>query len=366
MVKAARLTGRVVGAQGFHEGALIQVQTSRQLGQAGSFHSTENRWHKASYRLGINDGIGELPRLLRHQAPPDGIALGPEVFTLIVKTLCFAVNHHTQGNTVDSGAYAAVIQGCTGINGNHVRLGGVTNGIGALDQQMAQQCALVVARATHQKVVCRPLTTLVLSPSLAQPISVGLKTATGEHAGASGNAFTLAIRGDKLTLLHFNAVHRSLIPHLYAQPFRAAVIGIHQGFAAAHKESIGACRVQRARQGRLEVHAVATHPGPAGSGLTNHQARQGLVGLATGDFEQVLPELFFRIGLYQHILGGVMHAAQIAGVGRVAPSPFARRSFEHQHASPSLARHQCRAQSRIASTNDQYVPHRIFRYEKCA
>ena len=50
----------------------------------------------------------------------------------------------------------------------------------------------------------------------------------------------------------------------------------------------------------------------AGEGLD--RPREVLVAVATGDLEEVLPELLFRIGIDQHVLGRIMHAAQVARV----------------------------------------------------
>jgi hypothetical protein len=72
-----------------------------------------------------------------------------------------------------------------------------------------------------------------------------------------------------------------------------------------------------------------------------------LVGQAAGHLEQVLPELFFGVGVDQHVLRRVVHAAQVARVGRVAAAPFARRGFEQQHAGAGLARHQRGAQAAL-------------------
>ena len=72
--------------------------------------------------------------------------------------------------------------------------------------------------------------------------------------------------------------------------------------------------MQGAGQGRLKMHAVATHPVAAVGRSTDRQSRQRLVGLSARHLEQVLPELFFRVGLHQHILRRVVHAAQVAGV----------------------------------------------------
>ena len=80
-----------------------------------------------------------------------------------------------------------------------------------------------------------------------------------------------------------------------------------------------------------------------------------LVGDSAGDLEQVLPVLFFGIGFGQHILRRIVHAAQIAGVARIAPAPLAGRGFQQQHAAARFARHDGGAQGGIATTDDEHI-----------
>jgi hypothetical protein len=71
--------------------------------------------------------------------------------------------------------------------------------------------------------------------------------------------------------------------------------------------------MQRAGQRGLKVHAVTAHP-VAAVPLARITSRPGFVGLAAGDAQQVLPVFFFRISIHQHVLRGIVHAAQVAGV----------------------------------------------------
>jgi len=146
--------------------------------------------------------------------------------------------------------------------------------------------------------------------------------------------------GDKAVAVHFHRHHGRLVADLHAQALGASKVGVDQCLAAAHEKCVGARDVQGARQRRLEMHAVATHPVAAIGRRADHQARQVFVGQAPGDLEQVLPEFLLRVGVDQHVLGCVMHAAQVARVLRVSTAPGARRRFEQQHAGAGLARHQ--------------------------
>ncbi|MNM80588.1 hypothetical protein D3C81_925600 [compost metagenome] len=62
------------------------------------------------------------------------------------------------------------------------------------------------------------------------------------------------------------------------------------------------------------MHAMPAHPPATAGGCANHQARQLFVGLATGDLQQILPELLFRVRLKQYVLRAIMHAPQVTRV----------------------------------------------------
>ena len=139
-----------------------------------------------------------------------------------------------------------VVQRRARINGDHVRLRWVANGVSALIDQVLEQHALVELRAANQKVVRCPFAQVVLSPSLAQPFAVGLKAACRQHASAGSNAFFSHVGGNKASVLNVQPVHSRVVANLYAKFFGAAVIGVDQGFASAHEKRIGARHMQRA------------------------------------------------------------------------------------------------------------------------
>ena len=307
-----------------------------QFGQGIGFHAGEHRRHETTNRFGIDDGVADLPRLHGHQPAPDRIALGPKVFAFVVKAFRLPVHHHAQRHTVDAGADAPVVQRSAGINGHHVRLGWVTNRVRTLVHHVFDECALVVARTSNQEVVRRPFAQSVLSPGLAQPLDVRLKTTRGQHAGFGGDAFAAHrapgfigafvhdVGGDKMAVGNVECFDLGVVLNLNPQVLSAAVVRIDQCFAAAHEECIGPCGMQSARQRGLKAHPMLEHPGPACGRTANGQAGHVFIGDAARDFEQVLPEFFFRVGLHQHILRGIVHAAQVAGVHRVAAAPIAR------------------------------------------
>ena len=103
------------------------------------------------------------------------------------------------------------------------------------------------------------------------------------------------------------------------------------------------------------MHAVAAHPAAAVGRGADRKPCHRFVGAPAGDLEQVLPELLLRVGLGQHILRRVVHAAQVAGMGRIATAPGARRRFEQQYAGAGLARHERGAQGGVAASDDQNI-----------
>jgi hypothetical protein len=79
------------------------------------------------------------------------------------------------------------------------------------------------------------------------------------------------------------------------------------------------------------------------------------VGLPTRHFEQVLPELFFRVGIHQHVLRGIVHAAQVAGMARIAATPLTRRCLQQLHAGAHLGSHEGRTQGGVAAADHQHI-----------
>ena len=162
-------------------------------------------------------------------------------------------------------------------------------------------------------------------------------------------------RGFEDTVFQLKFIDFSVVVNLNAEFFGAAVIRIDQRFATTHEKSIGSRCVQGTRQGGLKAHTMLDHPRAAMVGVANGQSRHVLVGEAASHFEQVLPKLFFWVGVDQHILRCIVHTAQIACVHRVATTPFTRRRFEHHDTGASFFGHQRRTQRGIATTNDQDI-----------
>jgi len=209
-----------------------------------------------------------------------------------------------------------------------VRLGRVADAVGPGVDHELEQVSTVEARATDQEIICRPFTALVLPPCLAQPFAVGLETAGSQNTCARFEASAAAACGDEPAALQLDRVHRRLVQDLHAECLGAAVVGVHERFAATHEKGIGTGHMQGAGQWRLEAHAVFLHPWAAVGRCADGEARQVFVGDAAGDLEQVLPVFFFRVGIHEHVLWTVVHATKIARMLGIAAAPFTWRRFE--------------------------------------
>ena len=356
VVEGADLARGVVGLDGLHEVVGVDPELTRQCRQVVRLLAGEHRRHEPAYRLGIDDRIGDLVRLEGDQPAPDGIALGPEVFAFVIEAPAIAIDDDAQRHAVDPGADAAVIERRARIDRHRMALRRVADLVRARFEHLLEQHAGVEAGAADDEVVRHPLA-FVLSPGLAQPFAVRFEAAIGNHAGLGLDAFVTHISGAELAIDQFQPVDRGVVADLHAQVLRAAEVGIDQRLAAAQEERVGARQVQGAGQRILEAHAVLDHPRPAGRRVADRQPGELLVGDAAGDLQQVLPVLFFRIGLGQHVLRLVVHAAQVARVDRVAAAPFLRRGLEQQHAGTGFARHQGGAQGSVAAADHEHIDH---------
>ena len=96
MVEMTDTTGCVVAVHGLHESVHIQTQFLCQFGQRIGLFTRKYWGHEAPDRFGVDDGVGNLTRLLRHQTPPNRIAFGPKIFAFIIKALGILIHYHTQ------------------------------------------------------------------------------------------------------------------------------------------------------------------------------------------------------------------------------------------------------------------------------
>ena len=83
----------------------------------------------------VEHDLGDLVRLRRHQPPPDGIALRPEILALVIKTLTFVVHDYTETDTIQTGYNTAIETRAACINCDSMALAGITDGVNALIDQ---------------------------------------------------------------------------------------------------------------------------------------------------------------------------------------------------------------------------------------
>jgi hypothetical protein len=119
--------------------------------------------------------------------------------------------------------------------------------------------------------------------------------------------------------------------------------------------------MERARKRGLETHAVPAHPAATGGRGADCQTGELLVGLAAGDCQQVLPELFFRVGVQQDILRCVVHASQIARVLGIAASPLLWRRLQQKNAGARLPGHERSTQGSVAAADHKDIKHESWR-----
>ena len=246
MVKLALDTGVVEARHGVDQGVGVQAEFFSQLGQAVGDDGRKHRWHEAAHRFGIDDGVANLALLASDQAAPNGVALGPKILALVVKTLAMLVDHDAQGHAVQAGGDAPVKQRRAGINGHAMRLGRVANRISPAVEHVLEKHAHVEARAPDQKVVGGPFAPLVLAPGLALPGNVGFIATASHHTGAGGKTPLAGPGRDKSWAVPFQSVHLGVVDDVHAQLFGTAEIGVDQGLAPAHEKRIGARQVQSA------------------------------------------------------------------------------------------------------------------------
>ena len=273
MIKAARATGPVEVLDGLHHLCRIESELTGEPIERVVAHPGKHRRHEAANRLGVDHAPSDLPRLERHQPPPDRIALGPEIFALVIETLGKAVDHHPERDCVDARADPAVIKRGTRVNCHHVRLSGIADHVGALPSEIGNDGAHVEPCAADQEVIGRMLAIVVHAPGFAQPLAVRFKTAAGKHAGLGRDPlFTRAAVARLVThdgsgepvAVEFDAHRLGVVVDLRTERFGTPEIGVDECLAAAHEKRVGARGMKRARKRRLKPHTMTPHPGPAG------------------------------------------------------------------------------------------------------
>ena len=105
---------------------------------AARLHRREDRRHEQADRFGVDDRIGDLLRLLRHQPAPDGVALRPGVLALVVEALRVAVDHDAEHHAVEPRGDAAVELGRARVDRHRMALRRIADRLDAGVEQHAQ------------------------------------------------------------------------------------------------------------------------------------------------------------------------------------------------------------------------------------
>ena len=255
--------------------ALVEAELACELRQRGGFRSREHRRHEAADRLGVDQRIANLRRLLRDEPSPDRISLRPEVLALVVETLRVAIDDDAERHAVDARADAAVVQGCPRVDRHGVALRRIADRIGAGADQRFEQNAPVETGAADQEVVGGPFAGLVSPPRFAQPLAIGFEPPGGDHACARLDALGADARGDEAVAREVQRVDRRVIADVDTELPGAAVVRIDQRLATAHEERIGAREMECPGQRRLEVDAMPAHPLAAAGRFADDQRARG-------------------------------------------------------------------------------------------
>src|SRR5690606_25606079 len=92
-----------------------------------------------------------------NEKAPDGVALGPEILTLVIEPLAIAVHHHAERHAVDAGTDAAIINRGARVDSHAMALRRIPDHVRSLVHHELEKHALIETGATDQEVLCRPL-----------------------------------------------------------------------------------------------------------------------------------------------------------------------------------------------------------------
>ncbi|GBF25806.1 hypothetical protein MnTg02_00840 [bacterium MnTg02] len=242
-------------------------------------------------RLGIDNRVGNLTGLPGDQQPPYGVALRPNIFSLVVKPLAVLVHDNRINNAVDPRANPAIIFWRPPIDGDGVALIGFAHLARAIIEKHPQHPAHIVTRAANEEIIRN------VSPSLFEPREIRFKAARGDDHRLRLDLFHLPVARNfgrrKLSIFKNQIGYFGLIEDFDAQGFSGGEIGIHHGLAAAEEKCVCAAEAECPAEGGLEAHTLRHHPIHRMRGAFDHQARQFLIGFAAGHAQQIVPIFLF-------------------------------------------------------------------------
>ena len=353
VIEGARPHRGVEVGHGLFQRCRIELELAGELGDGGGSDRRKQRRHEACDDARVEDDVGDLVGLGRHQPSPDGVAFRPDILALVVEALGVLVDDNAEHHGIMPGDDAAVEFRRARIDRDRMTLRGIADFLHALFEQHLQDRAAVIRRAADQEIVGG------LAPILLEPFDVGLEAAGGgDQRGSAdgGAAVTLLQRGRKEHAVgDLEIEYLGVVENVDAKLLGGQIERVQHRPAAAQEERVGAPQAERAAERRLPAHALFDDPVQDVLGLGDHVARQLLVGLAAGDAKQVFPEFLFGIGPGEDLGRRIMGAAHVAGVAGVAAAIEFRRAFQHQHGGAGAPCADRGAQRGVAAADHQHV-----------
>ena len=203
--------------------------------------------HESADRLGINDRKRDLVRLSSHKSSPDGIALRPEVFPLVIKALGVLIDDDPEREAIEPCHDAAVELRRTRIDGNGVTFVRIADRLRTSVEHQPQKRACVIRRSANDEVG------RCIAPDLAQPVDVGFEPACCHHSDLGADRSIPAAcphdRGAELPFEQIEVHNLGVVDDPNPKTLGSGVIAVHERLAAAQKERVGAGQMQRASQG---------------------------------------------------------------------------------------------------------------------
>ncbi len=233
-------------------------------------------------------------------------------------------------------------------------LRGVADVLHALVEQHLQNRAAVIGRAANEKIVGG------VAPIFLQPFDIGFKTAGGrdQRRGADFARAVdrlLQLSGQEHAVFDLEVDDLRVIPDLDAEFFRSEIQRVQHRPSAAEEERVGAAEAQRAAERGLPAHALFDDPVQDVLGLLDHELGEFFVGLAAGQAQQIVPELFLGVGAGENLGRRVVGAAHVAGMAGVTAAIEFWCALQHQHGS---ARARCAdrgTQSGVAAADHKHI-----------
>src|SRR2546426_170439 len=171
MIKAARLHGLVEFPNGVFKFLFGQAESCRQSCDGRRSNWRKHRRHEAAYNFRIDDRVCNLVGLLCDQTPPDGIALGPKIFALIVEALAVFVDDNAQRHAIEPRDNTSIKFGRAAVDRDCMTLGRIADGFGAMIQKQLQPPTFVIGRPANDEVARR------FAPDFLEPFQICFETA---------------------------------------------------------------------------------------------------------------------------------------------------------------------------------------------